>query len=32
MLRENEKNDINEAPEITKKNNGLKLIMALSYS
>jgi len=32
MLLENAKNELNEALEITKKNNGLNLIMALSYS
>ena len=32
MLPENAKNELNEALEITKKNTGLNLIMALSYS
>ena len=32
MLPENAKNELNEALSITKKNTGLNLIMALSYS
>jgi len=28
MLLENAKNELNEAPEITKNNKGLKIIMA----